>query len=116
MYQASPIKSSYITCARAQERKVAFSIGEAWYTREDLHDAWARYLPASHFPKEVEPVEPVEPGPGKVPEVPEVPDAMGSVRCRDCAYFDPDESLCLKLEQSVDSTHTRACADFSVPL
>lgn len=84
------------------------------YRREHLHDAWQRYLP-SHSPKEAEPVEPVEPGAAKVPEVPEVPDAMGSVRCQDCAYFDPEASLCLKHERPVDPVVARACPDFSAP-
>jgi len=84
------------------------------YRREHLHDAWQRYLPALS-PKEVEPVEPVEPGGLKVPEVPEVPDAMGSVRCRDCASFDPDAAVCLKHSRPVDPEHGRQCEDFSVP-
>lgn len=85
------------------------------YRREHLWDAWQRYLPP-HTPKQAEPVEPVEPGAGKVPEVPEVPDVMGSVRCRDCAYFDPDESYCLKLEQSTVADRQHRCPDFAPPL
>jgi hypothetical protein len=78
------------------------------YRREHLHDAWQRYLPA-HSPKQAEPV---EPGAG---EVPEVPDAMGSVRCGDCANFDPDTDECLKLaiRTRVDRRHD--CDKFSVP-
>jgi Protein of unknown function (DUF3631) len=83
------------------------------YRREHLWDAWARYLP--HSPKEVEPVEPMEPREGRVPQVPEVPDAMGSVRCRDCAYFDPEGTLCLKRDRPVDPQFNRQCPDFSVP-
>jgi hypothetical protein len=83
------------------------------YRREHLWDAWQRYLPPS--PKGAEPAEPVEPGPGKVPEVPEVPDAMGSVRCQDCAYFDPDESFCLKFDQTTKPDRAHACPEFAVP-
>jgi len=83
------------------------------YRREHLWDSWDRYLP--HSPKEVEPVEPMEPGEGMVPEVPEVPDAMGSIRCQDCAYFDPEGTLCLKRDRPVDPEVDRQCSDFSVP-
>jgi hypothetical protein len=82
------------------------------YRREHLHDAWQRYLPSTHFPKGAEPAEPVEPG---AAEVPEVLDAMGSVRCQDCAYFDPDESFCLKFDQTTKPDRAHACAEFSVP-
>ena len=60
------------------------------YRREHLHDAWARYLPTVS-PKEAEPLEPVEPSGLAVAEVPQVPAAMGSVRCKDCAYFDGED-------------------------
>jgi hypothetical protein len=83
------------------------------YRREHLWDAWQRYLPP--LPKQAEPVEPAEPGPGKVPEVPEVPAAMESVRCRDCAYFDPDESFCLKFDQATSPDQVRACSAFAPP-
>ena len=83
------------------------------YRREHLHDAWQRYLPPS--PKEAELVEPVEPGAGEVPGVPEVPDTMGSVRCGDCANFDPDTDQCLKLEIRTRADRQHDCAEFSVP-
>jgi hypothetical protein len=85
------------------------------YRREHLHDAWQRYLPA-HFPKQAEPVEPVEPGAGEVPEVPEVPDAMGSVRCGDCANFDPDTRACLKRDTPVEPGQSRSCLEFRLPV
>jgi hypothetical protein len=85
------------------------------YRREHLWDAWQRYLPPSHSPKEAEPVEPVEPERAEVPEVPEVPDAMGSVRCGDCAYFDPDTDECLKLKISTRSDRRHNCPEYSIP-
>ena len=84
------------------------------YRREHLWDAWQRYLPALS-PKEAEPVEPVEPGAGGVPEVPEVPDAMGSVRCGDCAFYDPESTLCLKHDRPTNPEPARNCVDFGVP-
>lgn len=84
------------------------------YRREPLYDAWQRYLPAS--PKEVEPVEPVEPANAEVPEVPEVPLAIGSVRCRDCAYFYTDELLCLTLDRTTTADGGRDCMHYRVPV
>jgi putative DNA primase/helicase len=42
-------------------------------------------------------------------------EVAGKVRCTDCAYFDPDATLCLKHERPVDPQHHRLCADFGVP-
>ena len=49
------------------------------YRREHLWDAWQRYLPSTHLPKEAEPAEPSEPEPEGVPLVPQVPAVMASV-------------------------------------
>jgi hypothetical protein len=57
----------------------------------------------------------VEPERAEVPEVPEVPDAMGSVRCGDCAYFDPDTDECLKLKISTRSDRRHNCPEYSIP-
>jgi hypothetical protein len=87
------------------------------YRRAHLHDAWARYL-STLSPKEAEPLEPVEPSGLAVPEVPQVPAAMGSVRCRDCAYFDGEDgaTTCLRFDKPVDPERNRECSEFGLPL
>ena len=87
------------------------------YRREHLHDAWVRYLPTLS-PKGAEPVEPMEPVGAGVLEVPEVPAAIGSVRCRDCMFFDGEDgaTTCLKFDLSVDPELERQCHGFGVPL
>lgn len=39
----------------------------------------------------------------------------GKVRCADCAYFDPDESFCLKFDQTTKPDRDHNCPEFSIP-
>jgi hypothetical protein len=86
------------------------------YRREHLNDAWQRYLPLS--PKEAEHMELTEPKLAGVPEVPAAMGRVGSVRCRDCKFFDGEggTSTCLKFDRPVEPGLPRECAAFGVPL
>jgi hypothetical protein len=85
------------------------------YRREPLHDAWQRYLPALS-PKQAEPVEPAEPGACEVPEVPEVPSDIGSVRCGNCAYFEPEDQICVKKDRPTTAESGAGCSTYRVPI
>jgi len=85
------------------------------YRREELYDAWQRYLP-SLSPTETEPAEPPELPCPKVPQVPEVPLDMGHERCGDCAYFDPEDQMCVKKDITTSAGGGAGCSTFRVPV
>jgi putative DNA primase/helicase len=41
--------------------------------------------------------------------------AWGMVRCRDCMYYDADESVCLQFDKATERDTERSCRAFSLP-
>jgi hypothetical protein len=94
------------------------------YRLEQFEDAFTRYLPNTPI-SSATPLPTVENKAFRSDQVAtarsEVADqtreigAVKEVRCRDCANFDPDSTLCLKTDRPVDPAHERICGNFSVP-
>lgn len=99
------------------------------YTRQDLHDAWVRYLPESPAPSATtatSATDPIASGSmdSGVADVADVADFMGptqelggascKVRCCDCALYDSQATLCLSSDRPTDPAHARHCLAFQL--